>query len=475
LGPLLARRRAFCETNGYERDARRRALGVPDNIKSLNDDKPYDRFVLEQLAGDELADAPEESLVATGFLRVGTYDDEPNDPLKYKFEQLDDLIHATSTSFLAITLGCARCHDHKFDPIPQRLRALTLSEVARARGRWPTPIRPRLAPVCLNAGDPRGEGGAPGFLSPVAAVKTIERRAERTSAAAQPRWITDPKNGHRAGDGESRLALALRRRPFADDNFGVMGTAPALQRSIGWPPTSSRPWRIKRLHKMILLSSTYRMDSSHAKGAEYANKDFANEHWYRTNRRRLEAEPLRDAMLFVSGRLNTKAGGPGFYPPASKQALEGLSKKGAEWGTSPPEEQRRRSIYMFTKRSLLLPLVTVFDSADTTQPCVQRNVSTVAASVALLNNNFVHQQSDALARRATEAGGDPAHATGLVAGPGARADLTPGAMEREVAGRTIRGKATCGPGNFPVNQRRRHPRTRLTWLWPQLCHVVEHE
>ena len=61
-------------------------------------------------------------------------------------------------------------------------------------------------------------------------------------------------------------------------------------------------------------------------------------------------------------------------PPASKQALEGLSKKGAEWGTSPPDEQRRRSIYMFTKRSLLLPLLTVFDSSDTTQPCVQRNV-----------------------------------------------------------------------------------------------------
>ncbi len=88
-------------------------------------------------------------------------------------------------------------------------------------------------------------------------------------------------------------------------------------------------------------------------GAEYARNDFANELWWRRNRLRLEAEPLRDAMLATSGQLNLKAGGPSFYPPATKQALEGLSKKSDAWGQSPPDEQRRRSIYMMTKRSLL--------------------------------------------------------------------------------------------------------------------------
>jgi hypothetical protein len=142
------------------------------------------------------------------------------------------------------------------------------------------------------------------------------------------------------------------------------------------------------------------MDSTHERAAEYSQQDFANELWWRTGRRRLESEPLRDAMLAVSGQLNLKAGGASFFPPATKQSLEGLSKKGAEWGTSPPEEQRRRSIYMMTKRSLLLPLMTTFDFADTTQPCSQRNVSIVAPqALALLNNEFVHQQSGAMAQR----------------------------------------------------------------------------
>jgi hypothetical protein len=105
-------------------------------------------------------------------------------------------------------------------------------------------------------------------------------------------------------------------------------------------------------------------------------------------------------MLAASGQLNLAAGGPSFFPPASQEALEGLSKKDAAWGTSPPHQQRRRSIYMMTKRSLLLPLMTTFDFADTTQPCSQRNVSTVAPqALALLNNDFVHQESTALAQR----------------------------------------------------------------------------
>ena len=111
----------FAETNGYERDAvKEHAWKYRDwVIKSLVDDKPYDRFVLEQLAGDEIPDATPDTLIATGMLRVGTMDDEPNDPLQYKYEQLDDLVHVTGTAFLALTIKCARCHDHKFDPIPQ--------------------------------------------------------------------------------------------------------------------------------------------------------------------------------------------------------------------------------------------------------------------------------------------------------------------------------------------------------------------
>ena len=226
------------------------------------------------------------------------------------------------------------------------------------------------------------------------------------------RWIADPANPltprvavnrlwlHHFGEGLCRTA----------DNFGVMGTAPTHPELLDWLAADfiEHGWQAKRLHKMILMSSTYRMDSTHPRQAEYATRDFANQYWYRTNRRRLEAEPLRDAMLATSGELNLRAGGPSFYPTASREALEGLSKKGADWKQSLPHEQNRRSIYMFTKRSLLLPLMTAFDFADTTLPCAQRNISTVAPqALALLNNEFVHAQSDALAERVVrEAGFD---------------------------------------------------------------------
>ncbi|MBI2826560.1 MAG: DUF1553 domain-containing protein [Planctomycetia bacterium] len=417
----------FAETNGYERDAEKPSAWRYRDwvISALNDDMPYDRFVLEQLAGDELPDATEETLVATGLLRVGTFDDEPNDPLAYKYEQLDDLVNATATSFLALTLRCARCHDHKFDPILQTdyyayLNFFTAGKAAEG-GVLGYTDSGRDAPEVklLGGGDPRREGDVvpARFLSflpklarpvepPPADAKTTHRRTQLA------RWIADGANPLTPRVAMNRLWLhhfgeGLCRTP---DNFGVMGTAPTHPELLDWLAANfvEHGWRAKRLHKMILLSSTYRMDSMHPRQEEYGQRDFANEHWYRANRRRLEAEPLRDAMLAASGQLNLKAGGPGFYPKASKEALEGLSKKGAEWKESPPDELRRRSIYTFTKRSLLLPLLTVFDFSDTTAPCAQRNVTTVAPqALALLNNAFVHEQSEAAARRvAADAGAD---------------------------------------------------------------------
>jgi hypothetical protein len=111
----------YAETNGYERDATKpHGWRYRDYvIRSLNDDKPFDRFVLEQLAGDELPDANAETLTATGFYRLGPWDDEPADPKEDRYDQLDDILSTTSQVFLGLTLGCARCHDHKFDPLTQ--------------------------------------------------------------------------------------------------------------------------------------------------------------------------------------------------------------------------------------------------------------------------------------------------------------------------------------------------------------------
>jgi Protein of unknown function (DUF1553)/Protein of unknown function (DUF1549) len=109
----------YAETNGYERDATKpQAWRYRDYvIASLNADKPYNRFVLEQLAGDELPDRNTETVIATGYYRLGPWDDEPADPKQDRFDQLDDLVRTTSRVFLGLTLGCARCHNHKFDAL----------------------------------------------------------------------------------------------------------------------------------------------------------------------------------------------------------------------------------------------------------------------------------------------------------------------------------------------------------------------
>ncbi len=111
----------YADTNSFERD------GVKPNawrfrdyvIRSFNDDKPYDRFLREQLAGDELPEITNDTLTATGYYRLGLWDDEPADPLQARYDELDDIVATTGQVFLGLTINCARCHDHKLDPIPQ--------------------------------------------------------------------------------------------------------------------------------------------------------------------------------------------------------------------------------------------------------------------------------------------------------------------------------------------------------------------
>ena len=122
----------FAQSNGYERDAEKaQSWRYRDYvIRAFNQDTPYDRFIREQLAGDEIGDelreadgsigqAWQDGVIATGFLRLGVHDDEPDDRLQAEFDELDDMVSTSGAAFLGLTVGCARCHDHKFDPIPQ--------------------------------------------------------------------------------------------------------------------------------------------------------------------------------------------------------------------------------------------------------------------------------------------------------------------------------------------------------------------
>jgi mono/diheme cytochrome c family protein len=112
----------YAETNSFERDNPKPfAWRYRDYvIRSLNADKPYDQFLREQLAGDELDEVTADSLIATGYYRLGLWDDEPADPLLAYYDGLDDIVGTTGQTFLGLTLNCGRCHDHKIDPLPQR-------------------------------------------------------------------------------------------------------------------------------------------------------------------------------------------------------------------------------------------------------------------------------------------------------------------------------------------------------------------
>ncbi len=112
----------FAETNSYERDGRKpNAWRYRDYvIRAFNDDKPYDRFLREQLAGDEMPDGGTDGILATGYYRLGIWDDEPTDRDQARYDGLDDIVATTGQVFLGLTVDCARCHDHKIDPIPQK-------------------------------------------------------------------------------------------------------------------------------------------------------------------------------------------------------------------------------------------------------------------------------------------------------------------------------------------------------------------
>ena len=112
----------FAETNSYERDGDKpNAWRYRDYvIRSFNEDKPYDQFVREQLAGDEMPNANVDAIIGTGFYRLGIWDDEPSDRDQARFDGLDDIVATTGQVFLGLTVDCARCHDHKIDPIAQK-------------------------------------------------------------------------------------------------------------------------------------------------------------------------------------------------------------------------------------------------------------------------------------------------------------------------------------------------------------------
>jgi hypothetical protein len=423
----------YAQTNGYERDDEKpEAWRYRDYvIQSFNDDKPYRRFIMEQLAGDELPDGGDAGLVATGFYRLGVWDDEPDDKGAAEFDGLDDVIRTTTETFMALTAGCARCHDHMFDPVSQRdyyeLMAFfrnvrsydkpgdaTLRDIGGGKALCVTEHgkQPRETHVLLR-GDAKRKGDKvePRLMEifgggELEVAPTNHSTGRRTALA---KWIASESNPLTARVMANRIWLHHFGRGIVatPNDFGAAGEPPSNPALLDWLAAEfvENGWSVKHLHRVIMNTRAYQRSS--APDADNDAVDPGNLHHWRTNLRRLEAESVRDRILQISGALNRKRGGPSFYPAISGEVIAGGSRPGRGWGWSSPEEQRRRSVYAFVKRTMVYPFFEIFDYANTEGSIGSRSSTTVAPqALLLLNSELVADESARLAGQLLDSG-DP--------------------------------------------------------------------
>jgi hypothetical protein len=309
----------------------------------------------------------------------------------------------TLDRYRSVKVQLERSRDSK-PPVPRGVDVMCVVE----RGRNPMRV--------LTRGNPHvpGEVVTPAFPSVLSRepVKLPVVKSGQTSGKrrALAEWLTRPTNAVTARTMANRLWQYHFGRgivPTSSD-FGKLGEAPTHPELLNWLASElvAGGWKLKRMHRLIMLSNAYQMSSKST--PEALAKDPANHLFWRFNMRRLTAEEIRDSMLAVGGNLNRRAGGPGIYPTIPRAVLAGQSVPGAGWGRSPPEEQARRSVYIHVKRSLIVPILETHDLADTDSSCAVRYTTTVPTqALGMLNGDFTNEQADLLAARlAAEVPGD---------------------------------------------------------------------
>jgi hypothetical protein len=529
----------YADTNGFELDLDRpHAWRYRDYVvQSFNSDKPYDRFIREQIAGDEMFPGNTEALIATGYLRAGSEHLVSGniDPEESRQEVLTEIATSVGQTFLGMTINCARCHNHKFDPILQSDFYSLQAVFAGAKGKdveigspedkaaWEAAdkaYKERLAPInnalkalakpyedrireerrakldpkaieALNipkdkrtAEQKRLASDAEAQIKPawdeVVAIMPPDARAEREKlrerlheieatapnplAAAysfvntgeavpqsfvlrlgDPHDRIDPvapavpfvlRAGYQIPEGpagrRSALAnwLASRDNPLTarvmvnriwqfrmgaglvrtPNDFGTMGDKPDSHALLDWLAAEfvARQWSIKELDRLIVTSATY-LQSSRPDDAK-TKIDPDNRLFWRMNRKRFDAEMVRDAALAVAGVLNPQIGGRPVRIPIEPEVYDLIFtefERDGLWPVSPnPNVRNRRSIYLLNKRSVRLPLLAAFDQPDAITSCPVRPVSThPLQALTMINSNFMQEVSQAFAARLERACG----------------------------------------------------------------------
>jgi hypothetical protein len=450
----------YADTGGFEEDILyTNAWRYRDYvIRSLSADKPFNRFLEEQVAGDELWPQDSDAVLASGLYAIGpALPESAMVANQLEYEWLTDAADTTGAAFLGLTFGCARCHDHKYDPITQQ-DYYAMQAIFAASDR-PFPAKVRLQRIKAQNGllsetpvpkdllnDPRcqiqtqdrmglrlfhraepltvhrlrrGELSKPREVAePAVPVALLGAEHALEFAKVPPtkrravlaEWLVSPRNPLTARVLVNRVwgwhfGQALVRTP---NDFGTQGEPPTHPELLDWLASDfmEHGWSLKRLHRLILLSNTYQMASvGDGPGLQL---DPENRLLWHFPRHRLEGESLRDAMVACTGRLNLKPYGPPVVPPLSSQELTGLFDAKGKWPiTKDAAQHTRRSVYLLARRTFVYPLFAAFDPPEVMTSCPQRACTVVPTqALTLLNSPLARELSVAFAQRLLRECGD---------------------------------------------------------------------
>ncbi len=498
----------YADSNGYSIDGPRSMWPYRDwVIRAFQNDIPFDQFTIEQIAGDLLPEPTQSQIIATGFHRNTPINQEGGiDVEQFRIDSVFDRVATTGTVWLGLSLGCAQCHDHKFDPLTQRefyqvfsffnnqdepsipvavpgldpdqikrdieategqlasrleasqqamqdweagldevakkklpeaiqkilgvelgkrnaaqkrqlyvqhtgkadeeflLLDKRLQELEQKRKEIPTTLvmkerkEPRATHLLIKGDFTRPADlvtpGTPGVLHPFAMVS----QPTRLDLA---RWLVDPANPLTARVLVNRFWVQFFGSGIVstDNDFGVTGAFPTHPELLDWLAVAwqEEGWSVKRLHRLIVTSRTYRQSSVLREDSKQL--DPLNQWWSRQNRLRLDSELVRDALLSASGQLCRKVGGPSVFPPIPDGILnQGQGKQ--SWKLSQGEDRFRRGLYTFCYRATPAPANSVFDAPDAASSCTRRlRSNTPLQALTLLNDPAHVELAEAMAGR----------------------------------------------------------------------------
>ena len=460
----------YADSNGYTIDGPRSIWPYRDwVVGAFNRDLPFDQFTVEQLAGDLLPKPSKDQLIATGFHRNTSFNEEGGtDAEQFRVERIVDRTNTTAAVWLGLTVGCAQCHDHKYDPVSQvdyyRLYAFfnncdeptmaiggapdldkqiadlqeklaaerllgndeaskkLLAEIKKVQGKVPSTLilkeraKPRETHVQIR-GDflRKGDRVIPGYptavardLTPRPPLRNGEGEKSRLELA---RWLMDRQHPLTARVFVNRAWQQFFGRGLVEteNDFGMQGTLPTHPDLLDWLAIEFQEPKSGKPWSMkalhkLIVTSATYQQSSVIRD-ELKEVDPQNKLLARQTRLRLEAEIIRDAALSASGLLSRKMGGPGVYPPLPPEVFAFTQSK-HPWPESQGEDRFRRGIYTHIWRQSQHHLMTTFDGADGQTACTKRNRSnTPLQALHLANDPAFVEFAKALGERIEKQGG----------------------------------------------------------------------